>query len=183
MYTRIKIVVRTILVMCLLPFAATAQSDPLDKLFAQLADPALSNWEGVEDEIWHEWSMSGSPAVDLLLQRGRDAMAAGDLDGAIEHLSALIDHAPDFAEAYNARATAYYEAGLYGPSMRDIESTLALNPRHFGAMTGLALILEDLGFQTEALRVYRSVSAIHPHRPNVKEAIERLQSELDGAEL
>ena len=64
---------------------------------------------------------------------------------AIEHFTALVDHAPEFAEGYNARATAYFQNGQYGPSLEDIRQTLMLNPRHFGAMSGLALILEELG--------------------------------------
>ena len=102
--------------------------------------------------------------MDLLLQRGREALEAGDIDRAIEHFSALIDHAPDFAEGYNARATAYFQKGLYGPSLEDIEQTLARNPRHFGALSGLALILEELGIKDGALAAYRAVEEMYPAR-------------------
>lgn len=163
--------------------SASAQSERLDELFAELQQPDLENWRQVEDQIWAEWSRSGSPSMDLLLDRGRKALEDGDATAAIEHLTALTDHAPDFAEGYNARATAYFQADMYGPSLRDIETALALNPRHFGALAGLALILEELGFDEEALSAYRAVSAIHPHRPNVKEAIDRLEAGLAGAEL
>ena len=82
--------------------------------------------------------------MDLLLQRGQEAMEAGDLDAAIEHFTALTDHAPDFAEGWNARATAFFQDERYGPALADIERTLALNPDHFGALMGLAMILEQL---------------------------------------
>lgn len=108
---------------------------------------------------------------------------AQDLDTAIEHFSALIDHAPGFAEGYNARATAYFEADRLGLSLRDVEMTLALNPRHFGALTGLALILEQVGDPEDALAAYRMVNAIHPHRPDIKDAIERLETSLGGTAL
>ncbi len=160
-----------------------AQSDSLDELYAELADPGLKAWEQVEQKIWSEWSQSGSPAMDLLLDRGRDALEAGDWDAAIEHLTALTDHAPDFAEGWNARATAYFQAGKYGPSLADIRRTLALEPRHFGAISGLALILEELGYPKDALKAYREVLAIHPNRPNLKEAIERLEEEVGGTAL
>jgi len=162
---------------------SAAQSPTLDELYAELADPVLESWEQVEQKIWSEWSKSGSPAMDLLLDRGRKAMEEGDWTAAIEHLTALTDHAPDFAEGWNARATAYYQAGKYGPSLSDIRKTLALNPRHFGAISGLALILEELGFPKDALKAYREVLAIHPHRPNLKETIERLEKEVGGTAL
>jgi len=86
------------------------------------------------------WENSGSPARDLLLQRGKDALEDGDAEAALDHFSALIDHAPDFAAGYNGRATAYFLLGLYGPSLNDLRQTLVLEPRHFGAMRGLAVI-------------------------------------------
>lgn len=162
---------------------AQAQTERLDALFEELQEPDLENWQHVEEQIWAEWSRSGSPSMDLLLDRGREAMEAGDTTAAIEHFTALTDHAPDFAEGYNARATAYFQADMYGPSLRDIETALALNPRHFGAMSGLAMILERLEFDAEALSAYRAVNAIHPHRPDIKEAIERLETGRGGAEL
>lgn len=180
---RIKCAVATFLTIVALSGAAVAQTSTLDDLFLQLADPELEDAEDIENQIWTEWSKSGSASADLLLERGREAMQTGDYDLAVEHLSALIDHAPDFAEGYNARATAYFQTGEYGLSVQDIEATLALNPRHFGALSGLAMILEEFGLDDEALRAYRSVNSIHPHRPNVKEAIERLDKELAGTDL
>ena len=168
-----------------LAFAApvVAQTTELDRLFGELADPDQPAWQRIEDQIWTEWSKSGSPAMDLLLQRGRDAMQAGDMDAAIEHLTALVDHAPDFAEGWNARATAYFQAGLYGPSVSDIRQVLALNPRHFGALSGLGMILEETGNRERALTVYRAAKAIHPHSPHIKDAIARLEHETGGQEL
>lgn len=153
--------------------------DLLDKL----REPDLRNWEEVEQTIWQRWSQSGSASADLLLERGREALANDDVELAIEHLTALVDHAPDFAEGFNARATAFYQAGRYGPALADIEVTLALNPQHFGAMMGLALILEELGYPEDALSTYRAVAAIHPHRPNLKDAIGRLERQLGETTL
>lgn len=165
------------------PPVAQAQAQSTAELLERLREPDLTNWEEVEQTIWARWSQSGSPTADMLLTRGREAMDAGDLGLAIEHLTALVDHAPDFAEAYNARATAYYRAGLYGPALADIETTLALNPQHFGAMMGLALILEEIGKPADALSAYRAVAAIHPHRPSIKDAVGRLERTLGEASL
>jgi tetratricopeptide (TPR) repeat protein len=137
----------------------------------------------LERQIWREWSKSGSAAMDLLLQRGRDAMDDGDTAAAIEHFTALIDHAPDFAEGWNARATAYFQIGQYGPSVADIQHVLALNPQHFGALAGFARILEETEQPDRALQLYQAALAIHPNLDGVRDAIERLQIKAAGQEM
>jgi tetratricopeptide (TPR) repeat protein len=163
--------------------AAWADEAKLDELFQKLATADEAESGRLERDIWNEWSKSGSPAFDLLLERGREAMAQGDFEAAIEHLTALTDHAPDFAEGWNARATAYYQAGEFGPSIADIQHTLALNPRHFGALSGFGMMLEELERNVEALEVYRAALAIHPHLNGVIEAIERLEQAEQGQAL
>lgn len=165
------------------PVIGMADEATLDSLFAELKDPANEDWEATEEKIWKEWSRSGSRAMDLLLERGRDAMAAGDYEAAVEHLSALIDHAPEFAEGWNARATAFFLMEQYGLSVADIQQTLVLNPRHFGAMSGLGAILERTGRLKDALTVYTRALEVHPHQPGVIEAVERLRAEVGGTTL
>jgi len=160
-----------------------ADQAELDKLFEQLKAADAQNVDAIEQEIVAQWSRSGSPAADLLLQRGREAIVAGDLGAAIAHLTALTDYAPNFAEGWNARATAFFQAGMLGPSVDDIGKVLALNPRHFGAMSGMALILEELGDPVRALKMYRQIEVLAPHRPSVTDAIERLDKETDGQDL
>ena len=111
------------------------------------------------------------------------AMSEGDNAGAVEHLTALIDHAPEFAEGYNARATAFFQDQKYGLALADIQQTLALNPKHFGAMGGLALIMEEIGRLDDALAIWREVQAIHPHREGLDAAVTRLERRVEGAEL
>ncbi|HEX9856872.1 MAG TPA: tetratricopeptide repeat protein, partial [Paracoccaceae bacterium] len=152
-------------------------------LFDKLATADARAAGRIEADIWREWSKSGSPAMDLLLERGRQAMQQGDTEAAIEHLTALTDHAPDFAEGWNARATAYFQAGKYGPSVADIRRTLVLNPRHFGALAGFGMILEELGRNEQALEVYRAAIAIHPQLQGVLEAIDRLEAAAAGQKL
>jgi tetratricopeptide (TPR) repeat protein len=167
------------------PMQASAQVPPtgLDELFSQLQSAEPLEASRLERQIWREWSKSGSAAMDLLLQRGRDAMDEGDTAAAIEHLTALIDHAPGFAEAWNARATAYFQAGLFGPSVADIQQVLALNPRHFGAMVGFARMLEETDQSARALILYRAALAIHPNLDGVKDAIDRLEVDSAGQEM
>lgn len=110
-------------------------------------------------------------------------MAAGETAAAIEHFTALIDHAPEFAEGWNARATAYFVAGEFGPSVNDIARTLTLNPRHFGALSGLGMIFEQLEQPEKALEAYEAALAIHPRLQGVIEAIKRLEAETAGTDL
>ena len=155
----------------------------LDDLFQQLQTATDEEASGISDNIWIEWSKSGSPAMDLLLKRGRDAMNAGLPQVAIGHLTALIDHAPDFAEGYNARATAYFQTGNLGPSVSDIAKTLTLNPRHFGALAGLGMIFEQLDLPEQALEVYKAALAINPHMSDVRDAVARLETAVGGQNL
>ncbi|MEM1273515.1 MAG: tetratricopeptide repeat protein [Pseudomonadota bacterium] len=160
-----------------------AQADRLQALLDRLADPETGNWELVEQEIVQRWSISGSATADLLLNRGLAALDAGDSAAAISHLTALVDHAPEFAEGWSLRATAYFRAGLFGPSIYDIQMVLALNPQHFGAMIGLGIMLEEMGEEARALEAFRAARAIHPHRPDVEGAIARLEAALEGQAL
>lgn len=155
----------------------------VERLLGELAKQDQPGWQQIEDSIHREWSKSGSPAMDLLLKRGLEAHESGDLDAAAEHLTALTDHAPDFAEGWNARASVFFHMGELGLAVEDIRQTLLLNPTHFMALVGLAVIFEELGHEEEALQAWREVEAIHPHRPELHEALERLEKEVEGEHL
>jgi len=160
-----------------------AQSADLDQLFEDLSEATPDSMGRIEGQIQAAWERSGSPAMDLLLRRGKDALENGDLEAALDHFGALVDHAPEFAEGYNGRATAFYLTGRVGPAIEDIRTVLRLNPRHFGALRGLAIILEDIGRPEDALEVYREVLEIHPLAEAVNEAVERLEIDLEGRAL
>lgn len=163
--------------------ATGAGSERAAALLAELADPDNATWRRTERALVAEWSRSGSAAMDLLLTRGREALAAREIDAAIAHLTALVDHAPGFAEGWNARATAFYAAGRLGQSAADIAQVLTLNPHHFGALAGLGMIWSDLDAPERALAAYRAALAIHPHKPDLAEAVETLESQISGPEL
>ena len=159
-----------------LPFMtpAQAQEPTIDALFAQLQNQPADS-DRIIEKIKSIWAESGSASMDLLLKRGHDAREAGDLTAAIEHFSALVDHAPEFPEAYNARALAYFEAGYIGPAVVDLRMALALNPRHFKAMTGLAILQESLGQPENALKTYRMVLDLLPNNKDILASIARLE--------
>jgi len=182
-YTPFVAAIVVLLTFALLTSIAKAQTAALDELFAELQRPEAEDWPEIERRIWKEWEQSGSDAMDLLLERGQEAMRQGDPAKAVEHLTALVDHAPDFAAGWNARATAFFMLEEYGLSVADIQRTLALNPRHFGALAGLGMIYEAIDEPKAALRAYQAALAVHPHRPDVIDAIKRLTEETRGQSL
>jgi len=163
--------------------ASQAQQASLDDLFKLLRSPGLTDYAAVEAKIEDEWSKSGSDSMDLLLSRGKQALADGDTAAALDHLTALTDHAPDFAAGWNALATAYFQEGLYGPAMDALERTLALNPQNFEAMAGLGIILRDVGMDKQALAIFRKAHELTPHREDLVKAINDLQKEVEGTAL
>lgn len=162
---------------------ATAQSDRANELLERLSDPELRNADVVEQELYLIWSRSGSASADYLLQRGRDAMAERDMEAAYSHLTALVDHAPEFAEGWNARATLFFQSNRYGPAIADIQRVLALEPRHFGALLGLGVMLEEMGNIDAALDALRLAQEVNPHQANVGDAIRRIELMREGRSL
>jgi len=154
---------------------ANAQEVNIDDLFAELQSAPVEQTDRIAKQIMSIWSQSGSASMDLLLKRGEDALENGETQAAIDHFSALVDHAPDFAEAYHARATAYFDAGYFGPALADLHTVLSLNPRHFGALTGLAFILESTDEPEKALETYRAVLELLPNDQDVLDAVTRLE--------
>jgi tetratricopeptide (TPR) repeat protein len=155
----------------------------LDALFARLARNDSPDWLSLQNEIWAQWSRSGSPAMDLLLMRAESAMENGQFKLALRFLDDLVRLAPDFAEGWNKRATVYFLLEDYGRSVADIQRTLALEQRHFGALSGLGMILERLGDKNGAMRAYRRGLEVHPNLPGAAEGVERLSPDVDGRAL
>ena len=160
-----------------------AQQTTLDELYQELSEADESTYVRIERQIIAQWEKSGSAAMDLLLRRGKDALDDGQPDVAVEHFTALIDHAPDFAEGYYGRASSYYLLGMTGPALDDIRQTLALNPRQFEAMRGLASIMEELERPEDALELYQMILSMNPSSAEVLESVERLNLQLEGLAL
>lgn len=163
--------------------AGAGDAARLERLFFDLHDAEPRDARRLAREIELEWSKSGSAAMDLLLRRGKDALEARDAPAAIEHFTALTDHAPDFAEGWFRRALAYMMADLDGPAVADLRRALALEERHFDAMAVLGAIAERTGRETLARQAYEAVLAIHPHHEQATEALERLDRESPGKDI
>ncbi len=160
---------------------ATTASVTLDRLFAQLAQSKTpEDAKVVEDLIWDVWNQSGSISVDLLMNRALESMAAGDYENALTFLDEIVDLAPGYSEGWNKRATVHFLRDDYASALADLEATLALEPRHFGAIAGLALVLEDLGDKEGALDAYRKALSVYPYLEGAGEAESRLTVEIEG---
>lgn len=165
------------------PEGAPARSDKVAALLEKLAEPGREDWRSLEQALGFEWARSGSAAMDLLYSRAMEAMGRDDLRAAADHLGALTDHAPDFAEGWHARGALHFRMGLPGLAISDLGQALRLNPDNFMALVGLALILEELDRPKEALGAWRAAARISPNRPDAQEAIARLDPLVAGPRL
>ena len=153
----------------------------LDALFERLqetADPADA--AALQQRIWQIWIESDDPGSSQLMRRGMTAMASGDHEVALEAFDDLVDLAPDFAEAWNKRATVYYLMGRLDESVSDIQQTLELEPRHFGALSGLALIYDAVDEPEAAIRSLEAALEINPHLHGSRERIHQLRDKMRG---
>ena len=162
--------------------AAQPPSEPtLDELFAKLAaagTPEASR--PVEHEILRRLHASGSDTIDLLLGWAMQAMQANAHGEALDILDRVVIMKPDFAEAWNKRATVHFMMKDYGKSISDIERTLALEPRHFGALTGLGFILRDVGEKDRAIEIFRRALAVHPQLKTIRDILTEMETEVAG---
>jgi len=153
----------------------------LDFLFGALkAAPDAESAKQVENRIWALWIASGSDTANLLMTRAKTAIDANDLDLAIELLDAIVKIKPDYVEAWNRRATIHYMRKEFGQSMEDIRQVLIREPRHFGAMSGLGMILQEFGDEKRALDVFRRALEINPHLPKIDELVKTLTEKVEG---
>ncbi len=155
------------------------QRDPrLDPLFSQLAQGDALEAARAEQAIWEIWLESGDDDTDRRMTRGVRAMNRGDFGGALAAFESVVEAAPGYAEGWNKRATLYWLMGQLDASVADIDRTLALEPRHFGALSGLAMIREAQGRPFEALEALEKVVKIHPKLPHLGERIDHLTRQL-----
>ena len=154
--------------------------ETMDTLFERLAEADERDAARLENEITDRWSKSGSDSADLLLLRGRKAMEKRDFKKAIAHFSRLIALRPEFAEGWNARATAHFADKSLGRSLADLYEVIRIEPRHFGAMIGMGLIMEGLDREDEAHAAYKAAKDIHPNVDGADAGLERLRETVEG---
>lgn len=162
---------------------STPAPQDLAGMMQQLRDAEAGAAESIADRIRREWDKSGSASADFLLRRGETALEEGEYEQAIDHLTALTDHAPDFAAGWALRARTWFEMDQYGRAIGDLEHVIALNPQHFDALMGLAIMLDEMNKPEDAYEAYMQVKAIHPHQAGLSEALERLEREVLGQDI
>jgi tetratricopeptide (TPR) repeat protein len=156
----------------------------IDFLFGALkAAPDDETAKAIEQRIWALWMHSRSDTANLLMTRVQKAIEEKDLDLAIKLLDAIVKIKPDYIEAWNRRATIYYMKKDYGRSIADIREVLRREPRHFGALTGLGLILQDIGDDKQALEVYRRALAVYPRLERVPDIVKTLTEKVEGRDI
>jgi tetratricopeptide (TPR) repeat protein len=156
----------------------------LDGLFEKLKNaPDAASAGFTSKAIEQRWSHSGSDTADLLMQRANASLAAGDRPLAIELLDRIVFLEPGWVEGWNRRATIFFLEDDYSRSAADIEEVLKLEPRHFGALMGLAGILERIGDERRALQAYERVLAIYPTLANAQKAADRLRNRLGNTDI
>jgi tetratricopeptide (TPR) repeat protein len=158
------------------------QNDPrLPALFDELS-VAQSTEEAapIEGQIWALWVNSGEVEIDQLMALGVSALSVQAFPQALAAFTQIIDQKPDFAEGWNKRATAYYLTGDFQRATEDIEQVLALEPRHFGALSGLGLIALAIGDPEQALDAFETALMIHPHMAGADTHIRGLRDKLKG---
>lgn len=166
-------------------FAQTqSQSERLNQLFAALHDaPTAEIAQQIANRIQVIWSKPKSPTADLFMQRAAAAMDEDDAPVAIELLDRVIAIEPDFAEGWNRRATAFYMLDDNKRALSDVMETLQREPRHFGALSGLGLILIERGDFTRARDAFEKALAVYPLMQSAKDAIEKIDHQTGGAQL
>ena len=156
-----------------------SQTDELDKLFAQLRQPATGSASLlVEPNIWYLWTQAGTPDQNKQLETATDAMNRANFAEALEKLNVLIGQTQSFPEAYNKRATLYFLMGRFDESLVDIVKTLDLEPRHFGALAGRGMIYQKQGKTADALRAFKEALSINPNSTGAKLSVLQLEKLL-----
>ncbi|GIQ72428.1 tetratricopeptide repeat protein [Bradyrhizobium sp. ma5] len=209
-HRRLAIVIAALLAM---PVAAAAQDDPrvipppkaqkklpeaptklpqvpadrtrgLDFLFGALkAAPDEDSARHVEARIWALWLQTPSDTAALLMVRAKAALDAQNIDVALKLLDAVIKLRPDYVEAWNRRATIYYLKNDYVRSLGDLQQVLTREPRHFGALAGVGMIMQDMGDDKRALDAFRKALAVDPYLEKVPQIVKQLTEKVEGRDI
>jgi tetratricopeptide (TPR) repeat protein len=163
------------------PAAPMTKQARLDKLFSDLKRERNEKAaERIAGNIWSEWFQSGSASIDLMMLWSQKAMDNQKFDVALDFLDQVVTLQPGYAEGWNRRATVHFMMKNYGKSMSDIDRTLQLEPRHFGALSGLAQIMALTGHKQSALEAWQKVLAIYPMMRSAQDQVATLSEELAG---
>ena len=171
------------------PVCAFSQSKPVGQVARDTAAPLLDQLKIAKDEatarmleaeVWSAWTGSGDDQIDNLMQRSAALMQAQAFEEALSVLDAVVAKAPQFAEGWNKRATLLYMMHDFDRSLADISQVLALEPRHFGALSGMGLIRSAKGDKLGAVVAYKKVLEVDPQNSAAKASIDALGKQLEG---
>lgn len=153
----------------------------LDELFSELKRERNEKAaQRISGRIWQEWNRSGSASIDLMMGWAKKAMDDKKYDVALDFLDQVVVLDPKYPEGWNRRATLHFMMHNFGKSMADIEQTLELEPRHFGALSGMARIMEEGDRKELALSAYQRVLEIYPMDRNAQNQVSELSEQLAG---
>lgn len=162
------------------PDSSTDTAEVLDRLFGQLRQAEdEKSAQLLENAIQALWLRSGSATADLLMKQAGSAMSEQQYGAALVILDTVVEQNPDFAEGWNRRATLHFLRGDFTSSLHDIDQVLALEPRHYGALSGQGAIFKQRGDGRRALRALRRARTVNPRLKNVNERIRQLEQEFD----
>ncbi|MFK5978902.1 MAG: hypothetical protein QM488_08460 [Rhizobiaceae bacterium] len=157
------------------------KAEILNELFAQLAkETKPSTAKVLVRRIWTNWTDSGSATINGLMNFSKQSMDRRKFAEAEDLLDQVVTLAPDYSEGWNRRATLYFLMKQYGKSIRDIEQTLLYEPRHFGALAGLGMILQQLGNKKKALETWYKLLEIYPANTQAQQAVIQLEESFTG---
>ncbi|MEX0347585.1 MAG: tetratricopeptide repeat protein [Rhizobiaceae bacterium] len=161
-----------------------AQLSTLDQLFFDLKRERNEKAaERIAQKIWAEWFKSGSASIDLMMTWSQDAVKERKFGVALDFLDQVVTLQPDFAEGWNRRATLHFMMKDYSKSIADIKRTLALEPRHFGALSGWGMILKDTDQKEQALKVFTQALEVYPMMRSAQTQVAELSDELAGDDI
>lgn len=164
--------------------ATTAEArseNRLDALFGQLKRERNEKAaERIASRIGEEWSHSGSASIDLMMTWSQTALEGKKFDVALDFLDQVVTMEPTYAEGWNRRATVHFMMQNYAKSMADISHTLELEPRHFGALSGMGQIMKNTGRNELALQAWQRVLDIYPMMRSAQNEVATLSEELAG---
>jgi tetratricopeptide (TPR) repeat protein len=167
-----------------LPKIGADKTRGLDFLFGALkVAPDDDSARHVEARIWAQWSQTSSDTTALLMSRAKTALEAKQVDVALKLLTAVVKLRPDYIEGWNRRATIYYLQNDYTHSLQDIEQVLVREPRHFGALAGLGMIMQELGEEKRALDAFRKALAVNPRLEKVPDMVKKLTEKVEGRDI
>ena len=166
------------------PAAPLTRAQRLDGLFEALKQaPSAQAAQAVEARLEAVLMQSGSDTADLLMSRARGKVEAKDFDLSLQLLDSIIELTPGYTEAFAQRATVHFVKKNLYQALTDLRVVIAREPRHYTALAGLGVILQDFGEHKRALDALRGALTIHPHLKGIPEIIKRLEVRVDGRDI